>query len=596
MTANARDKRLRDDRVRDAYSQMQKNKISRREFLRYASVMGASLTALGLAACQQATAAPLATAAPQATAVPQATGVPPTAGPLPTAQVIEQTVVVEKQVTTTPVPTPIGGIKRGGKLVSTFFFSTARFNDPAIINSYFVSNTLRQVCDFLVRVTPELAVVPALATGWTPSADGKTWTIKLRQGVKFNHGKAFNADDVLFTFNRLLDPKTASGFAGVASYLKPGSIEKVDDFTVNFHADRVVGDFPYHLFDYHAAVLPADWGGDFFKQPYGTGPFTIKEHRPDELITFQARTDYWAKDASGGSLPYLDQLEIRNYPDDASYLDALGKGDIQLTGISSATLPKVLELPGVQPITFQSNGFYNAVLHANEKPFDDVRVRQALKIAVDRQKWVDSVELGYAIPGSDQPIGPDYVDSPNLPATKQDVDMAKALLKAAGFPNGIDLTLSFDAGDATAPNTAAWLSASAAKAGFRIKLAPSPNYFDTWLKDWGPNKFGIDNWGMRSTPSEYLNIAYSSNAVWNETHWKNPTFDTNLAAYDAELDPAKRKSLLNDLCGLLRTDGGLLTTGHYKVLYARSRQLKGFTMNPLGFTHYADAWLDTKAA
>src|SRR5207248_5726478 len=139
-----------------------------------------------------------------ATAIPQATSVPATAGPLPTAQVIEQTVVVEREVTSTPQPTPLGGIKRGGTMVSTFFFDTSRFNDPAIINNYFVSNTLRQVCDFLVRVTPELLVVPALATSWMPSTDGKTWTVKLRQGVKFNHGKVFNADDVLFTFNRLL--------------------------------------------------------------------------------------------------------------------------------------------------------------------------------------------------------------------------------------------------------------------------------------------------------------------------------------------------------------------------------------------------------
>src|SRR5215212_8236975 len=153
MSSNDRDKRFRDDRVLDAYSQLQKNKISRREFLRFASVMGASLTALGLGACQQAA---------TATTAPQSTSVPNTAGPLPTAQIIEQTVVVERQVTTTPEPTPLGGIKRGGKLVSNFFFSTERFNDPAIINNYFVSNTLRQVCDFLVRVTPELLVVPAL--------------------------------------------------------------------------------------------------------------------------------------------------------------------------------------------------------------------------------------------------------------------------------------------------------------------------------------------------------------------------------------------------------------------------------------------------
>src|SRR5260221_6228577 len=210
-------------------------------------------------------------------------------------------------------------------------------------------------------------------------------------------------------------------------------------------------------------------------------------------------------------------------------------------------------------------------------------MRQALKIAVDRQKWVDSVEVGYGIPGSDQPISPIYADAPNIPPTAQDIEMAKSLLKEAGFPNGIDITLGFP-NDDTSTNTATWLAASAAKAGFRVKLAPNPDYFNTWLNNWGPNKIGLDNWGMRATASEYLNIAYTQKAPWNETHYKNPDFDTKLAAYDAQLDPAKRKTELSELCTMLKTDGGLLTTGHYKVLYAKSRQLKGFQMNPLGFT------------
>jgi peptide/nickel transport system substrate-binding protein len=560
MTSNDRDKRVRDDMVRDAYSMLQKKKLSRRDFLRFASVMGASLTALGLGACQQA---------PDGT--PQATA--------------------QTAATATTVPTASSGIKRGGKLVSTFFFSTERFNDPAIINSYFVSNTLRQVCDYLVRVTPDLLVAPALATEWTPAADGKTWTIKLREGVKFNHGKVFNADDVIFTFDRLLDPATASGFTGIANYLKPGSIEKVDDYTVNFHADRVVADFPYHLFDYHAAILPTGWGGDFYTEPHGTGPFTIKDFRPDESITFQRRPDYWEMGADGQTLPYLEELEIRSYPDDAAYLDALAQGQIHLTGISAATLPQVQEMPNVNPTDFQSGGFYNFVLHCNEKPFDDVRVREALKIAVDRQGWVDAVNFGYAIPGSDQPIAPIYANAPDIPPTAQDIDKAKALLAEAGYPDGLDLTLNHPNDDAST-NSAAWLAASAADAGFRVTLEPNPDYFNTWLDDWGPNKFGFDNWGMRATPSEYFNIGYSSEAPWNETHWKNPTFDSKLAEYDAELDPAKRNGLLSELCNLIKTDGGLLTTVHYKVLYAQAQALQGFIMNPLGFTHYADAWLD----
>lgn len=574
-----RDEKIRDERVMDAYLDMLKGKITRREFVRYASVMGASLAALGIASCTTPT---------------------PAAAP----ETIEKTVVVEKQVevtkevekiiTATPEPTLTGGIKRGGTLLSSFFFSTERFTDPAIINNYFVSNTLRQVCDYMVRVDNNMIVQPALATEWVPSEDGLLWTLKLRKGVKFNHGKDFNADDVLFTFNRLIDPATASGFTGIANYLEPGSIEKVDDFTVTFACTRAVGDFPYHLFAYMAAVLPADWGGDFYEQPWGTGPFTIKEFRPDERIIFEARKDYWDIGADGSPMPYIDTLEIRNYPDDAAYLDALQSGEILLSGISTAVLPEVLKMENVQPTYFQSGGFFNGVLHTDEKPFDDPRVRNALKLAVDRNKWCQSVYLGYAIPGNDTPIAPIYADAPDIPPTAQDIEQAKALLAEAGYPNGLKLTAKFINDDLTT-NTATWLAASAKEAGFDITLEPDPEYWQHWLDQWGPNVIGVSNWGMRSTPSEYFNIAYASTAVWNETHWKNAEFDSKLAEYDAELDAAKRTSLLADLCNLIKEDGGLLTAGHYQVLYAKSHKLKNFEMNPMGFTYYGNCWIDEEA-
>jgi peptide/nickel transport system substrate-binding protein len=566
----------------EAYLDMKKGKLSRREFLRFSSMMGASLAALGLAGC----AAP----APTQGATPM---------PIEVTKLVEKQVqvtqIVEKILTATPVPTAMGGVKRGGTLNSSFFYSTEKFNDPAIISNYFVSNTLRQVCEYLTRVMPDMSVKPALATSWTPSDDGKVWTVVLRQNVKFNHGKVFNADDVVFTFNRLLDPKTASGFTGIANYLQPNSVEKVDDYTVKFHADRAVADFAYHLSSYMAAVLPADWGGDFYKQPYGTGPFTIKEFTPDQRIIFQARQDYWDIGLDGKPLPYLDSLEIRNYPDDASRLDALLKGEIQLSGINIPMLSQIIKSDTVKPTSFQSGGFFNAALHTDEKPFDDVRVRQALKMAVDRTKWVDAVYMGYAIPGNDTPLAPSvYADAPQIPATKQDIEGAKKLLAEAGYPNGINLTAIFINDDLTT-NTATWLAASAKAAGFNITLKPDPEYWQHWLNKWGPNTIGVTNWGMRSTPSEYFNISYSSKSVWNETHWNNKDFDEKLTQYDAEFDNSKRQGLLNDLTTLIKDDGGLLTAGHYQVLYSQSRQVKNFGVVPMGFTYYADCWLDPQA-
>jgi peptide/nickel transport system substrate-binding protein len=578
MKPQNRDKKLRDERVMEAFLDMERGKITRREFLRYASVMGASLATLGIAGCAQ----PASPEVIKETVVVDQTVV--------VEQPVEVTKLVSEIVTATPEPTPMGGIQRGGSLHSQMFWSTERFNDPAIISSYFVSNVLRQVSEYLVNVTPELTVEPVLATGWTPSEDGKVWTVELREGVTFNHGKVFSADDVVFTFNRLLDPETGSGFSSIANYLSPNSVEKVDDYTVKFHADRSVGDFPYHLYAYMAAILPTDWGGDFYDQPWGTGPFTIKEFRPDERIVFQRRDDYWDVGVDGNPLPYLDELVFANYPDDASYLDALERGEIHVTSIGMATLPQVMQMDHISPTFYQSGGFFNGVLHTNEPPFDDVRVRKALKVAVDREKWVQAVYLGYAIPGNDTPLAPIYDMAPDIPPPQQDIELAKSLLAEAGYPNGLDLTAHF-INDELTTNTATWLAASAEAAGFRIELSPNPEYWQVWLDDWGPNVFGVSNWGMRATPSEYFNIAYQSEASWNETHWNNPEFDQKLAEYDAELDAVNRKGLLADLCTLIAEEGGLLTAGHYQVLYAKAIGLQEFEINPMGFTTYRKTWL-----
>jgi peptide/nickel transport system substrate-binding protein len=188
-------------------------------------------------------------------------------------------------------------------------------------------------------------------------------------------------------------------------------------------------------------------------------------------------------------------------------------------------------------------------------------------------------------------LAPIYDGATDTQPTVQDIEKAKALLAEAGYPNGIDLTAQF-INDDLSTQSATWLAASAAEAGFRITLQPNPEYWQTWLDDWGPNVIGVSNWGMRSTPTEYYNIAYQSDAAWNETHWKNPTFDATLAQYDSETDPATRNGLLADLQKLIREDGGLLTAGHYKVLYAQADKLKGVEINPVGFTHYARSWFD----
>ena len=365
---------------------------------------------------------------------------------------------------------PETGVKRGGVLRTTYWITNLRFNDPAIATDTTVANVYRQVCDWLVRVGPDQIVRPALATEWVPSEDGKSWTLKLRQGVKFTHGKAFNADDVLFTFNRLLDPATASVVAGLMNYIKPGDIEKVDDYTVIFHCSRVVPDFPYHLHDYHSAILPADWTGDFYEAPWGTGPFTIVEHRPEELLVYKRRPDYWDIAPDGQPYPYLDGMEVITYADETAVLDALRNGELHMMIPSIASLPAIEKIPGVLIDHWMNGAYREFVLRCDSKPFDDPRMRRALKLAVDRDLYLTNFAYGYGTVAYDSPIAPLSEAYPPIKPFKRDVEKAKALMAEAGYPDGVDLTIKLRN---VATQDGVWIQESAKEAGFRSTAQPS---------------------------------------------------------------------------------------------------------------------------
>jgi peptide/nickel transport system substrate-binding protein len=210
---------------------------------------------------------------------------------------------------------------------------------------------------------------------------------------------------------------------------------------------------------------------------------------------------------------------------------------------------------------------------------------------MDRPKFVKSVMFGYGIEAADHPVGPVYADNPNIAVPKRDVDKAKALLAEAGYPNGIDLKMGFYADDATT-NLGQWVQASGKDAGFRITLAPNPDYYQIWLKDWGDNVMGADNWATRATPSEYFNIAYKTGGDWNETHYTNKQLDDLLVQYDADLDAAKRKDELKQMCQLLSDDGGMINAGWRQDIYAQQNTVQNFVMHPLVALYYKDVWLE----
>src|SRR5919199_1101390 len=196
-----------------------------------------------------------------------------------------------------------GPVRRGGtmKMATT---SPPTIEPPALIDAPRIA--LGQlVGEYLVTVDDKLHLHPQLATSWKPSESFKTWTVHLRQGVKFHNGQLMTADDVVATFKRLVNPRGSSSALSSLTFLKMEGVRKVDRFTVAFHLERPVADFPYYLNTYQAVILPADWPGHFGKNPIGTGPFKLVEYVPKQRARYVKNPAYWQK-----GLPYLDGAEI----------------------------------------------------------------------------------------------------------------------------------------------------------------------------------------------------------------------------------------------------------------------------------------------
>jgi peptide/nickel transport system substrate-binding protein len=245
--------------------------------------------------------------------------------------------------------------------------------------------------------------------------------------------------------------------------------------------------------------------------------------------------------------------------------------------------------------TVQTANLHITIMKFNEAPWTDPRVVRAFKLSVDRQAYADTLYLGLALPADDHPIAPGmYPLSPlNQTPLAVDHEQARALLAEAGFPDGIDLTVGYPD-----PSTdggfhdryAQFLVGQVEPGGFRLTLAPNPDFWSTWLNDWGPNQLGISNWAQKNTASEMLNLAYYSQGVWNESHWNNAEFDALLEAFDQELDQEVRRGQLEQMCNLIADEGSVCIPG-FRQDAAVIAQRVHYNLHPQAFVWMGDAWV-----
>ena len=429
--------------------------------------------------------------------------------------------------------------------------------DPALFGSTADMFIIDAVYEGLVATDttdPAWPLVPRLAESWTVSDDGLEWTFQLRSGVQFHHGTPFTAQDVVYSIERILDPAFPAPGKDRIRYVT--KVEAVDDGTpagaVRFQLDSPVVTFLRTLGDPLAglAIVPHDRSNDeLAQQPSGTGPFQLTAYMPGERVSFQRHAAYW-----DAGLPYLAELEHLYIGESAAQVAALISGTVDIIPLSVENIPLLESNPDVQILSLAGGSHDLFIMRADQEPFQDVRVRQAFKLAIDRAALQQVVLQGLGQLGNDQPIPPDNPFWADLPIPQQDSAKAKALLAEAGYPDGVSVTLTLAEVGPGLLTAAVALQEMVKAAGITLEIerVPVDRY---WTDYYMKTPFFVSVWGNPIDPDQMLSLAYQADAIYNETGWQNPDLDALIQAGRVERDEAKRHAIYAQAQQLISEEG-----------------------------------------
>lgn len=538
---------------------MTKKTVSRRDFIK-ATALGSG--AVVLAACA-APAAPEA-AAPAATAAPAAQ---PTAT---TAAEVAPTAVAPGAAT---VPSA-SGPRPGGTLRMALAGSPAHF-DPATFagNAGYV---IRRAYNFLVRLGHDLRPHPDLAASWDTPNDGQTWRFQLNQGVTFHHGTPFTVHDAIYTYERLLDPATGSAGAAI--------LAGVEGFDTNGDHELIVrlrardADFPVKLGTYQFPILAHDFTADRLRtETSGTGPYRMTDFVAGEMVVMERFEDYWEAD-----LPYIDRVEMRTIAEDATRVNALQAGQVDLLAELPTVFIPQLETNAEMVVAHSPAGSMQVVyMRSDRTPFDDARVRTALKLTLDREALIRSGMLGYGETSNDNPLSAGNPWFADTGMKTRDIDRAIQLLADAGHPAGLAKDMYVPGGSPGLLDLAVSVQEMARPAGFQFNIVVIPSDI-FWNDNWLHEDFGVDGWSLRGTADEQFRVAYTCGAAWNESHYCNPQMDALLDEAAGTVDETRRRELYAEVQHIFTEDGGSAIPFHFPQTAAYHQALKGYEVHPMG--------------
>jgi peptide/nickel transport system substrate-binding protein len=410
------------------------------------------------------------------------------------------------------------------------------------------------------------------------AGNASSWIVTLRQGVEFHNGKTVAPEDVIFSLRRILDPKDPKTGASSIGYVEAKDLKQVGSKQVRIPLKSANAAFIDEIGQYFNAIVPVGYDP---KKPVGTGAFMYESFTPGQQSVFKRFPNYWQHPK-----PYVDELTIIDFTEDTARVNALLGGQLQaIDNLPTAQIGEVTGYGGYNVLISQTGQWQPFTMRVDVAPFSDARVRQAMRLIVDRPQMVLAVLSGQGRIANDMyaPLDPGY--NHTVPQRQQDIEQAKSLLKQAG-QEGLSVQLTTSPVFNGVVQAAEVFAQQATAAGVKVKL----NQVNTSIF-YGPNylkwPFAQDFWATR----EYLpQVAQGSApaAPFNETHWppknaQGTQFTKLIARATAELNAQKRNELLREAMKIEYEIGGYIIPYFSNQIDAYSSKMGGFVEAASGF-------------
>lgn len=480
---------------------------------------------------------------------------------------------------------PDGKPRRGGRLRAAFAGEGVNETlDPHLANLFGDAARAKALFDKLADYDADLSARPRLAESWEPNKALDRWTVTLREAT-FHNGDPVTAEDVLYSYRRIADPKKA--FRSKAD-LEPVDLQAsraVDKRTVEFRLKQPMAEFPNVLAAFGMFVVPAET--DDFDEPVGSGPFRFVSARPGRSTVLRRHDAYW------DGAPHLDELEFVTVNEESARVNALLGGQVEYAHELNPTTARAHEGKGQVEIVRLKNSTMQAfAMKTDRPPFDDPRVRQAFFLIADRKELVAGALSGAGEPGNDL-FGKGYeFYADELPQRTRDLAAARKLLKEAGAEN---LKVTLDTADVAAGFTeaAGIFRDQAAKAGVTVKVRTGnpDSYWDDILDSGTLCSYRSGAMPIGTHTSQRLLTGSTTNA----TKWQHKDFDALYRQVQSTTDEKERAALYARMQRRLHREGGFLVWGFADWIVGTARNVGGVEpdapANTLDWARFDTVWL-----